>query len=288
MGIFTKKDTNTISGEDKYKGWGNSKEKVFETEAQKRAVEGMAGGDLKGKDFRKFKRSVHKQKRLNRRALRRAERKGIDPSQVKMRGGEYKELGRREQAVEDYFKDLRKERVENTAEITAVVAGTILTAGALGAFAPAAAGAGAATGAGGAAAAGGATAAGAGAAGAGTAAATTAATTAGTTAATSAGTTAATTGFKAAAKQFGKKAAQGAIKKVASNALSSGGAQGAVNSNPVNLPPQQGTPDYMSQYMMQQQQFSMPPQYDQQPVYTMPESLTTPSYTAAQVYDPFA
>ena len=275
MGIFTKKDTNTISGEDKYKGWGNSKEKVFETEAQKRAVEGMAGGDLKGKDFRKFKRSVHKQKRLNRRALRRAERKGIDPSQVEMRGGEYKELGRREQAVEDYFKDLRKERVENTAEIVGTVALTVATAG-LGTAAVQAGGLGAAV----------SSAGGVGSAiGSGLG-----------TIGSAVGAKASTLGTKALAKaggkegikQFGKKAAKSAIKQVASNALNSGGAQGAVNSNPVNLPPQQGTPDYMSEYMMQQQQFSMPQQYDQQPVYTMPESMMTPSYTAAQVYDQFS
>ena len=275
MGIFTKKDTNTISGEDKYKGWGNSKEKVFETEAQKRAVEGMAGGDLKGKDFRKLKRSVHKQKRLNRRALRRAERKGIDPSQVEMRGGEYKELGRREQAVEDYFKDLRKERVENTAEIAGAVALTVATAG-LGTAAVQAGGLGAAV----------SSAGGVGyAIGSGLG-----------TIGSAVGAKASTLGTKALAKaggkegikQFGKKAAKGAIKQVASNALNSGGAQGAVNSNPVNLPPQQGTPDYMNEYMMQQQQFSMPQQYDQQPVYTMPDSMMTPSYTASQVYDPFS
>ena len=275
MGIFTKKDTNTISGEDKYKGWGNSKEKVFETEAQKRAVEGMAGGDLKGKDFRKFKRSVHKQKRLNRRALRRAERKGIDPSQVEMRGGEYKELGRREQAVEDYFKDLRKERVENTAEIVGTVALTVATAG-LGTAAVQAGGLGAAV----------SSAGGVGSAiGSGLG-----------TIGSAVGAKASTLGTKALAKaggkegvkQFGKKAAKSAIKQVASNALNSGGAQGAVNSNPVNLPPQQGTPDYMNEYMMQQQQFSMPQQYDQQPVYTMPDSMMTPSYTASQVYDPFS
>ena len=82
MGIFTKKDTNTITGEDKFKGWGNTKEKVFESEKQKGAVTAAAGGDLKGKDFREFKRDVHKQKRLNRRALRRAERGSIDQSRA--------------------------------------------------------------------------------------------------------------------------------------------------------------------------------------------------------------
>lgn len=237
MGIFRKKDTDTISGEDKYKGWGNSKEKVFETEAQRRAVEGMAGGDLKGKDFRALKRSVHKQKRLNRRALRRAERRGIDPSQVRMKGGQYKELGRREQAVEDYFKDLRKERVENTAEIAAIAAGTIATAGALGAGPLI------------------------------------------TKALTKAG-------GKEALRQFGKRAAKKAVDQVSSNALTSGGAQGAVNSDPVNLPPQPQVPAYMQSFMPQQQ-FVLPPQYNQQPVYTMPESMMTPSYTASQVYNPF-
>ena len=104
MGIFTKKDTNTISGENKYKGWGNTKTKVFEDERQQDAVMAGAGGDLSGKDFRQYKRDVHQQKRLNRRALRRADRQGIDPSNVQMRKGEYKELNRREQDVEQYFK----------------------------------------------------------------------------------------------------------------------------------------------------------------------------------------
>jgi len=317
MGIFTKKDTNTISGEDKFKGWGNTKEKVFESEKQKGAVTAAAGGDLKGKDFREFKRDVHKQKRLNRRALRKAERKGIDPSEVQMKRGEYKELTRREEDIEQYFKDVRKERMENTAEIVGVVAGAALTggailgagggAGAAGAWTAAATGGtGAATGAStgvltatsgsgmagvsagagsgilgagapGVVASGGATGA-AGAAGAGTAAAGTA------------GTTAATTGIKAGLKQAGKKAAMGAI----DNAMS-GGAQGGFQPDPRVAQMQQ------QMAMMQQQMnavqtpqfnfgqtpgFQVPAYQPQQP-FTMPPPIAQPSYTAASVYDPF-
>ncbi len=316
MGIFTKKDTNTITGEDKFKGWGNTKEKVFETEGQQAAVTRAAGGDLKGKDFREYKRDVHKQKRLNRRALRKAERKGIDPSEVQMRGGEYKELTRREQDIEQYFKDVRKERTENVAEIAltaAAVAGTggaILGAGGAGAAgagtAAATGGTGAATGAStgvltatsgsgmagvsagagsgilgagapGVIASGGATGA-AGAAGAGTAAAGTA------------GTTAATTGIKAGLKQAGKKAAMGAI----DNAMS-GGAQGGFQPDPRVAQMQQ------QMAMMQQQMnaaqtpqfnfgqtpgFQVPGYQPQQP-FTMPPPIAQPSYTAASVYDPF-
>jgi len=305
MGIFTKKDTNTISGEDKFKGWGNTKEKVFESEAQKGAVTSAAGGDLKGEDFRQLKRDVHKQKRLNRRALRKAERKGIDPSQVEMRGGEYKELTRREQDIEQYFKDVRKERWENTAEIVGVLAGAALTGGAiLGAGGGGAATAGATTavtptttgivGTG--------TGAGSGMGGVfatqqaltpaaltGTTAATTGATGA-TTAAATTGTTAATTGVKAGLKEFGKKAATGAVE----NAMS-GGAQGGFQPDP-------RTAQLEQQLAMLQQQMNavQPPQFDfgqtpgfQVPAYqtpqpyTMPPPMVQPTYTAADVYDPF-
>lgn len=313
MGIFTKKDTNTISGENKYRGWGNTKEKVFESEAQKGAVTSAAGGDLKGKDFRELKRDVHKQKRLNRRALRKAKRKGIDPSQVEMKGGEYKELTRREQDIEQYFKDVRKERTENTAEIALTAAAVIATGGAAaGAFAPAA-GAGAA-GAGAA----GAGAAGAGAAGVGTGLSATAgsgmagisagagsgilgagapgviasggaagagavgAGTAGTAAATTAGTGAATTGLKAGLKQFGKKAATGAIE----NAMS-GGAQGGFQPDPRTAQLEQQLAMMQNQMnFMQQPTFQVPDYQPQQP-YTMPPPMVQPTYTAADVYDPF-
>lgn len=306
MGIFTKKDTNTLTGEDKFKGWGNTKEKVFESEGQKGAVTRAAGGDLKGKDFRKFKRDVHKQKRLNRRALRKAERKGIDPSEVQMKGGSYKELSRREEDIEQYFKDVRKERTENVAEIAltaAAVAGTggaILGAGGAGAGTTAAATT-ASGGVGGGSAIGGtATIAGTGSGGMGSIAGinaslapgaltgTTAAT--GATTAATAGTTAATTGIKAGLKQAGKKAAMGAI----DNAMS-GGAQGGFQPDPRVAQMQQ------QMAMMQQQmnavqtpQFNFGqtpgfqvPNYQPQQPFTMPPPIAQPSYTAASVYDPF-
>jgi len=296
MGIFTKKDTNTISGEDKFKGWGNTKEKVFESEAQKGAVTSAAGGDLKGEDFRQLKRDVHKQKRLNRRALRKAERKGIDPSQVEMRGGEYKELTRREEDIEQYFKDVRKERSENTAEIVGVLAGAALTGGAiLGAGGGGAATAGATTavapttvgtgitatggsGLGGVAAT---QAAMTPAALTGTTAATTGATGA-TTAAATTGTTAATTGVKAGLKEFGKKAAMGAIEN-----NMSGGAQGGFQPDPRTAQLEQQLAMMQNQMnFMQQPTFQVPAYQTPQP-YTMPPPMVQPSYTAADVYDPF-
>jgi len=260
MGIFTKKDTNTISGENKYKGWGNTKTKVFESEKQREAVMAGAGGDLSGKDFRQYKRDVHQQKRLNRRALRRAERQGIDPSRVQMRGGEYKELSRREQDVEQYFKDVRKERLENTAEIALVIAATAGTAGALGAFAPATTVAGGTT--------------------------TTAATG---TAATGTATTAIAEGgrqlFKAGTKKALKKAAieQGA--ELASNAISQGGAQGALPQDPrlaqleAQVQQLQQGPMMYTPYQGYQQPVSIP-------TYQSPEFIGPPQYTASDVYDP--
>ena len=318
MGIFTKKDTNTLTGEDKFKGWGNTKEKVFESEGQKGAVTRAAGGDLKGKDFREFKRDVHKQKRLNRRALRKAERKGIDPSEVQMRKGQYKELSRREEDIEQYFKDVRKERTENVAEIALTAAAVAGTGGAiLGAGGAGAAGAGAttaATGATGGAATGASTGiltatsgsgmagvsagAGSGILGAGApgviasggATGAAGAAGAGTAAAGTAGTTAATTGIKAGLKQAGKKAAMGAI----DNAMS-GGAQGGFQPDPRVAQMQQ------QMAMMQQQmnavqapQFNFGqtpgfqvPNYQPQQPFTMPPPIAQPGYTAASVYDPF-
>lgn len=278
MGIFTKKDTNTISGENKYKGWGNTKTKVFEDERQQDAVMAGAGGDLSGKDFRQYKRDVHQQKRLNRRALRRADRQGIDPSNVQMRKGEYKELNRREQDVEQYFKDVRKERLENTAEIALVVAATAGTAGALGAFAPATA-----------VVSGGTTAT---ATGAGTAA------TAGSTTATSAllsglntvpvagsaATTAGTTAATTAAPEIGKQITKQAFKSGA-NALSNQGTQGAIQPDPRMA--------QLEAQMQQLQQISMrhsPYQGYQQPAstptYQSPEFVSPPQYTASDIYDP--
>ena len=275
MGVFTKKDTNTISGDNKYKGWGNTKTKVFEDERQKAAVMGAVGGDLKGKDFRQYKRDVHQQKRLNRRALRRADRQGIDPSKVEMRKGEYKELNRREQDIEQYFKDVRKERLENTGEIAAVVAGTVLTAGALGAFAPAAAAGGAA---GGTAAAGGATAAGA---GAGTAAGATAGTTVGVAAGTTAGTTVGQQLLKTAGEEVIKQGVNAGV-----NALTNQGSQGAVDNQ-----------DAQAQQIAQlQQQIARLQAIQSQPVpqspqvttpYQLPGQIAVPNYTAGDIYNPF-
>lgn len=256
MGIFTKKDTNTISGENKYKGWGNTKTKVFESEKQREAVMAGAGGDLSGKDFRQYKRDVHQQKRLNRRALRRAERQGIDPSRVQMRGGEYKELSRREQDVEQYFKDVRKERTENAAEIGLVIAATVGTAGALGAFAPATTVSGGAT----------------------------------TTAVPAAATTTTAEGgrqlFKAGTKKALKKAAIEQGVELAGNTISQGGAQGALPQDPrmAQLEAQmqqlqQGPMMYASPYQGYQQPVSTP-------TYQSPEFTGPPQYTASDVYDP--
>ena len=288
MGVFTKKDTNTISGENKYKGWGNTKTKVFEDERQKAAVMGAVGGDLKGKDFRQYKRDVHQQKRLNRRALRRAERQGIDPSKVEMRKGEYKELGRKEQDIEQYFKDVRKERVENTGEIAAVVAGTVLTAGALGAFAPATAVSGGATATGtavgGSSIAGGATGSGI----AGVAAGPGAALTPAALGAPVATTTATTVG-QTAGQQLLQKAGEEVIKQGVNagvNALTNQGAQGAVDNQ-----------DAQAQQIAQlQQQIARMQAIQSQPVpqapqvttpYQLPGMTAVPSYSAGDIYNPF-
>ena len=322
MGIFTKKDTNTVTGEDKFKGWGNTKTKVFEPGRQQGAVTAAAGGDLKGKDFRELKRDVHKQKRLNRRALRKAKRKGIDPSEVKMRGGSYKELTRREQDIEQYFKAVRKERTENAAEIALTVAAVAATGGAaMGAFAPAGA-----TAAGAGAAGAGAAGAGAGAAGVGTGLGATAgsgmagisagagsgilgagapgviasggaagagaagAGAAGTAAATTAGTTAATTGIKAGLKQAGKQALKNVGKDIAQGAIdnvTSGGAQGGFQPDPRVAQMEQQLAMMQNQMnFMQESAFQVPDYQPQQP-FTMPPPMAQPSYTAASVYDPF-
>ena len=310
MGIFTKKDTNTLTGEDKFKGMGNTKTKVFESEKQQSSVTRAAGGDLKGKDFRQLKRDVHKQKRLNRRALRKAKRKGIDPSEVQMRGGSYKELTRREKDIEQYFKDVRKERTENTAEIALIATGAVLTGGAIlgaGAGGAGAAGAGTAAATGGTGAATGASTglltatsgsgmagvsagAGSGILGAGApgviasggATGAAGAAGAGTAAAGTAGTTAATTGIKAGLKKAGKKAAMGAI----DNAMS-GGAQGGFQPDPRVAQMEQQLAMMQNQMnFMQESAFQVPDYQPQQP-FTMPPPIAQPSYTAASVYDPF-
>lgn len=262
MGIFTKKDTNTISGENKYKGWGNTKTKVFEDERQREAVMAGAGGDLSGKDFRQYKRDVHQQKRLNRRALRRAERQGIDPSEVQMRKGEYKELTRREQDVQQYFQDVRKERLENTGEIALTVAALAATGGlAASALAPTAT----------------------------TTATTTAAATGGTSVlGTSAATTTATEGgrqiFKGLGRRAARKVAESAVDKGV-DALVNQGAQGAMQPDP-----RLAQLEAQVQQLQQGAMMYTPYQGYQQPVstptYQSPEFVGPPQYTASDIYDP--
>ena len=157
-------------------------------ERDREAAADLAGGDLEGKDFRQYKRAQNKQDRVNRRAKRKAKRRG---DQIRDGYEGYKQYNAQEQNADRYFDELGKKRTRNIAAGTALAVGTVATAGALGAFAGAGAvgtGAGAVAG-------GGAAAGGVGTTAAATAA-TTAATTAGTTAATTAGTTALSTGAK--------------------------------------------------------------------------------------------
>lgn len=276
MGIFTKKDTNTITGENKYKGWGNSKEKIFETETQKGVVEAYAGGDLKGKDFREQKKAINQQRRINERALRKAERKGIDPSQVDMRKGEYKDLSRRDLMQQQYYQDLGKERRENAGEIALTAAAIAATGGLLApALLPGAGAAGAA----------GATATG---------------TAVGTTTGGAIGTTTGGAGlgeglrqlFKAGAKKAAKKAGEELLNKgidAGVNALTQGGAQGAMQTDPrLAQLEQQVAQMQAGPMMMPQQPFPGYNQQIQQPQpYQIPPMQPQPSYTAGQVYDPF-
>lgn len=109
------------------------------------AAADLAGGDLEGKDFRKYKRAQNKQDRINRRAKRKAKRRG---DQIIDGYEGYKQMTAQEQNADRYFDELGKKRTRNIAVGAAVAAGTVATAGALGAFAGAgAAGAGGAGGA---------------------------------------------------------------------------------------------------------------------------------------------
>ena len=151
------------------------------------------GGQMKGRGFRKAKRAANKQTRVNKRAQRKASRKG---EQIKGGMYGYKAAEAESQKVGSYFDDLKTKRKQNATKAAIVAAGVAVTGGALATAASvAAAGTTATTAAGGAAAATTGTAATAGtAAAAGGAAGTTAATTA----AVAGGTTAATTGGTAA------------------------------------------------------------------------------------------
>jgi hypothetical protein len=167
------------------------------SDASRGAATELAGGDLKGKDFRESKRALNKQDRVNNRAERKASRRG---DQITDGYEGYKGFSTKEHQADRYFDELSKKRTRN---IVAGTAAAALTGGAaLGAIGAAAAavpvvGAGAAGGT--AAAVTGATTA--------AVAGTTAATTVGTTAAVGAGTTAAVEGAK-----FLPKAIQG-VKK---------------------------------------------------------------------------
>ena len=112
-------------------------------ERDREAAAELAGGDLEGKDFRKYKRAQNKQDRVNRRAKRKADRRG---DQIRDGYEGYKQYSAQEQNADRYFDELGKKRTRNIAAGAALAAGTVATAGALGAFAGAgAAGTGGAT-----------------------------------------------------------------------------------------------------------------------------------------------
>ena len=112
-------------------------------ERDREAAAELAGGDLEGKDFRQYKRAQNKQDRINRRAKRKAGRRG---DQIRDGYEGYKQYSAQEQNADRYFDELGKKRTRNIAIGAAVAAGTVATAGALGAFAGAgAAGTGGAT-----------------------------------------------------------------------------------------------------------------------------------------------
>jgi len=114
-------------------------------ERDREAAAELAGGDLEGKDFRQYKSAQNKQDRINRRAKRKAKRRG---DQIIDGYEGYKQLTAQEQNADRYFDELGKKRTRNIAAGAALAAGTVATAGALGAFAGAgAAGAGGAGGA---------------------------------------------------------------------------------------------------------------------------------------------
>lgn len=117
-------------------------------EQSREAAMELVGGDLEGKDFRQGKRAFNKQERINKRATRKAKRRG---EQLRDGYEGYQQRTGDEQRAGEYFEDLKKGRNKRIAAGVVIAAGTVATAGALGAFAGAgAAGAGAAGGAAGA------------------------------------------------------------------------------------------------------------------------------------------
>lgn len=101
-------------------------------ERDREAAAELAGGDLEGKDFRQYKRAQNKQDRINRRAKRKAKRRG---DQIRDGYEGYKQYNAQEQNADRYFDELGKKRTRNIAAGAALAAGTVATAGALGAFA---------------------------------------------------------------------------------------------------------------------------------------------------------
>jgi len=97
------------------------------SERERQAAAEIAGGDLEGADFRAAKRDINKQRRTNRRALRRAERKGGDAADYG-----YEAFTSQEKAANEYFKDLHKGRTARIAGGAALAAGAVLAAPAIG------------------------------------------------------------------------------------------------------------------------------------------------------------
>ena len=97
------------------------------SEREREAAAAIAGGDLEGADFRAAKRDINRQRRTNRRALRRAERKGGDAADYG-----YEAFTSQEKAANEYFKDLHKWRTARIAGGAALAAGAVLAAPAIG------------------------------------------------------------------------------------------------------------------------------------------------------------
>lgn len=97
------------------------------SEREREAAAAIAGGDLEGADFRAAKRDINRQRRQNRRALRRAERKGGDAEDYG-----YEAFTSQEKAANEYFKDLHKGRTARIAGGAALAAGAVLAAPAIG------------------------------------------------------------------------------------------------------------------------------------------------------------
>lgn len=104
-------------------------------EQSREAAMELVGGDLEGKDFRQGKRAFNKQERINKRATRKAKRRG---EQLRDGYEGYQQRTGDEQRAGEYFEDLKKGRNKRIAAGVAIAAGTVATAGALGAFSGAA------------------------------------------------------------------------------------------------------------------------------------------------------